>query len=505
MSGLKKEPTKSISERKEAFSIEYKPRKKEKSIIVLPFANMSPNPEDEYFSDGLTEEIITNLAHLQSLRVISRSTSMVLKGTSKDIMTIGQELGVNYVLEGSVRKFENKIRITAQLIDASTDEHLWAERFDGTLDDIFDVQERIAKNIADTLKIKLSPEEKINLTNRPIQDPEAYDLWILAKNEFHKLSEAGINRGLVLIKRAIEIEGDNAQLYATMGYIHWIQYDFGIKHDLDVLDLIQKSAVRALDLDPKLPDALIVKGLSLYKRGDLPGCLKFMLLGSMQGGYSTEQFMASLGLGEMGLIDEAYQYVQEAVLMSPLDFLPLVYQSLVNMLDGKTDRALSIIRDACDRLAPEEPFVGFWLAHIAALNGDNRLAYSECEKVASYRSRPFSEFCRLHQLAMDSNHKGVIEHIEKSGIADIAKTDEYWPICLAIALTLIGEYDEAIAWIKRSVDWGFSNSRFLAEHNKFLKPLRNSNRFQEIIDQARRQHETFLNEVYKPLIQSQKQ
>ena len=112
------------------------------SIVVLPFANMSPNAQDEYFSDGLTEEIITNIAYLKSLRVISRSTSMVYKGSLKDVITIGRELGVEYVLEGSVRKAENRIRITAQLIDARSDEHIWAERFDGTMDDIFDVRIR---------------------------------------------------------------------------------------------------------------------------------------------------------------------------------------------------------------------------------------------------------------------------------------------------------------------------------------------------------------------------
>jgi len=126
---------------------------RKKSIVVLPFDNMSPDPADAYFSDGLTEEIITHLSYLRSLRVISRNSAMVLKGTEKDTRTIGEELDVQYVLEGSVRKAGNDLRITAQLIDAGKDEHLWAETYDGTMEDVFLIQERTARSIVDALRL----------------------------------------------------------------------------------------------------------------------------------------------------------------------------------------------------------------------------------------------------------------------------------------------------------------------------------------------------------------
>jgi TolB-like protein len=151
---------------------------KEKSIVVLPFENMSPEKENEYFSDGLTEEIITDLSQIKKLQVISRTSAMQLKGTDKNIKTIGRELNVQYVLEGSVRKHGNNLWITAQLIDADNDIHLWAEKYRGTMDDVFDIQEKVSRSIADALKLKLSPEEYKRIAERPIADIKAYECYL---------------------------------------------------------------------------------------------------------------------------------------------------------------------------------------------------------------------------------------------------------------------------------------------------------------------------------------
>ena len=151
------------------------------SIVVLPFDDISPGKENEYFSDGLTEEIITDLSYVHDLRVISRTTAMMFKGTQKAIKTIAQELNVKYVLEGSVRKAGNDLRITAQLIDATSDAHLWAEKYSGTLDDVFDIQEKVSRSIVDALKLKLSPEEKQKIAERPIENVQAYESYLRAR------------------------------------------------------------------------------------------------------------------------------------------------------------------------------------------------------------------------------------------------------------------------------------------------------------------------------------
>jgi len=169
------------------------------SIVVLPFENISPEEGQDYFCDGMTEEIITDLSSIHDLRVISRSSAMMLKGSKKSVKDIAIQLNVQNVLEGSVRKAGNDIRIAAQLIDATCDAHLWAEKYSGKLDDVFDIQEKVSRSIVDALKVKLSPEESRKITERPIDNITAYDCYLRARQEILHLSEEGLNRALQLI------------------------------------------------------------------------------------------------------------------------------------------------------------------------------------------------------------------------------------------------------------------------------------------------------------------
>jgi serine/threonine protein kinase len=179
--------------------------KAEKSIVVLPFDDMSPGKDNEYFSDGLTEEVISDLSSIQSLRVISRTSAMMLKGTKKSMKTIGRELDVQYVLEGSVRKAGNNLRITAQLIDATSDAHLWAKKYSGTLDDVFDIQEKVSRSIVDALKLKLSPEENQRMSERPIENIKAYECYLKANAEISKYTEEGLNLGIRYLQNGLDI------------------------------------------------------------------------------------------------------------------------------------------------------------------------------------------------------------------------------------------------------------------------------------------------------------
>ena len=156
-----------------------------KSIVVLPFENLSPDPDNEYFVDGLTEEIITDLSQVSRLHVVSRTSTMMFKGARKSIQAIAQEVGVRYALEGTVRKAGNSLRITAQLIDASGDAHVWAGKFSGSLDDVFDIQERVSREIVDALKVRLTPEEDRRMAQRPIDNVEAYYSYLRAIEEIH--------------------------------------------------------------------------------------------------------------------------------------------------------------------------------------------------------------------------------------------------------------------------------------------------------------------------------
>lgn len=184
----------------------------DKSIAVLPFVNMSSDPEQEYFSDGLTEEIITDLSHLEKLLVISRSSMMTFKGTNKKIKDIAAEVNARYILEGSVRKAGNNLRITAQLIDAQNDVHVWAEKYNGTIDDIFDIQEKVSRSITVALDVKLTREEETVLSKHPIQNTKAYEYYIIARQAMWKRTEQSLEDAIMFAQKGLDLVGNNAYL-----------------------------------------------------------------------------------------------------------------------------------------------------------------------------------------------------------------------------------------------------------------------------------------------------
>ena len=226
------------------------PDGEEKSIVVLPFENLSPDPDNEYFSDGLTDEIITDLSQIGSLRVISRSSSMQLKGSSQDLKTIAAQLNVRYVLEGSVRKAGNAVRVTAQLVDPESNRPLWAEKYSGKLEDIFEIQEQISRKIVDALKMRLSPEEDRKLAARPIDNVEAFECYQRARYEIYKFTGDGLDRARELIETAIALVGDNELLYASLGTLYWQYVNAAIKPDDGYIERAEELARKVFSLNP---------------------------------------------------------------------------------------------------------------------------------------------------------------------------------------------------------------------------------------------------------------
>src|SRR5688500_8398756 len=189
-----------------------------KSIAVLPFTNLSADPESAYFADGLTEEVIADLSKVRRLRVISRMSSMAFRDTTKDLKTIARELGVRYILQGSARRAGTQLRISAQLIDAIRDDHLWAESYDGTLEDVFAIQERLARLIVAALELRLTDDEQQRLAERPIRDLHAYECYLRARYEAWRWRPDAIDHAIQLLRNGLEIVGDNARLYSALGH-----------------------------------------------------------------------------------------------------------------------------------------------------------------------------------------------------------------------------------------------------------------------------------------------
>ena len=238
---------------------------KTKSIAVLPFANMSTDQENEYFSDGLTEEVIASLSRLKDMKIIARTTSMQYKGTKKDVKTIGRELGARYIMEGSVRKFQNDLRITAQFIDVEDGTQLWAGTFKGKLADVFDFQEQVSAQIVEALMLKLSPTEKVVLTKRPTLNAEAFDCNLRARDFLYRFTKNSVQFAIQLFQRAIELDGRYAGAYAGLGECYAIFYQNFDRKEM-WLDKAIESSLKALMYDSTLSEAYASLGLAYLQK-----------------------------------------------------------------------------------------------------------------------------------------------------------------------------------------------------------------------------------------------
>ncbi|HEY1447454.1 MAG TPA: hypothetical protein VGF33_02880, partial [Caulobacteraceae bacterium] len=235
------------------------------SICVLPFANMSGDAEQEYFSDGISEDVITDLSKVSALDVTARNSAFTFKGKSIKVTEVARELNVSHVLEGSVRKAGNRVRITAQLIDGDTGNHLWAERYDRDLDDIFALQDEISEAIVKALKLKLLPEEKQAIERRGTDSPEAYDLYLMAR-QYRWASNFSVSQNEAVVRltsRAVGVDPSYAHAWALMASAQAsLRFRFG-RQDIDSWTAVDK----ALALDPDLAEAHAAKSGNLRGEG----------------------------------------------------------------------------------------------------------------------------------------------------------------------------------------------------------------------------------------------
>ncbi len=238
---------------------------KTKAIVVLPFDNISPDADSDYFADGLTEELIANLSRLKDIRLVPRTTSMRYKGTTKDIKTIGRELGTRYILAGSVRKFQENLRITCELIDVDDDAQLWAETYKGKLADVFDIQEQVSKQIVDMLMVKLTPTEKIVLSKRSTINPEAFDLYLRGRDSLYRRTQKNMLYAIQLFQKALDLDPRYADAYAGIGEAYSSLY-LDAERNESWLDKAIEASLKALMYDAALPEAYAALGLAYYNK-----------------------------------------------------------------------------------------------------------------------------------------------------------------------------------------------------------------------------------------------
>jgi adenylate cyclase len=291
------------------------------SIAVLPFVNMSGDPEQEYFSDGISEEIITALSKVPKMFVIARTSSFKYKGKEKDVRTVGRELGVRYVLEGSVRKSEDQLRITAKLVDAKTGSHIWAERYDRELKDIFAVQDEIAMKILTALEVKLTEGEKARIAGKQTDNLQAYLKYLQASGHYYSLTKEGLAQARTLLEEAIALDPEFAAPYLLLGTTYYMDISRGVsKNPRKSIERAFELINKAIALDDSYAGAHSLLGwLYIVKeRNHDKAIAQCELALDLEPNLDIANIWMGLVLTFAGRHEEAVRYCEQAVRLNPM-------------------------------------------------------------------------------------------------------------------------------------------------------------------------------------------
>ncbi len=452
-----------------------------RAIVVLPFANHSPDPDNEYFSDGLTEEITNDLASVKSLRVISRTSAMRLKGTDKDVRTIGRELGVRYVLEGSVRKAGNSLRITAQLIDAETDIQLWAEKYRGTMDDVFELQERVAREIVRALGLTLTSDEDRRLSHRSIANVRAFELYLQARQELRRYGTS-IDRGMALLNRAIEIEGETPPLQALVAWAKVSEVRSGLAADSSrVLAEAETVADALIQSAPDAPYGHALLGFICYERGRMANAVRhFRAALDREPNDADALFYTGICYIAAGHNDRAEAAAGRLMASDPLSPLPWLLSGLPGWFAGMPATGLPFLQRAVE-MDPES-LIGRWslgynYAFLANLPDATRQAEFMQDKAPDM---PYTRQLLALIAALRGEQAAALMYLD--GVAGL---DGHHKFHLAEAFAMAGATDQALTLLEEAVNEGFHPYPFIAEHCPFIAPLRGLPRFDVVAERAK--------------------
>ena len=316
------------------------------SIAVLPFFNISTEKENDYFSEGLTEEVIMNLSKLQMLRVVPRGSTMRYVKEGKTHKQIADELGVQYLLEGSVRRHGKDLRITAQLIDTSFDSYLWSETYRGTLEDIFEIQEKVATEIVLALEVRLTPDEKQDLKKRYTENTEAYQLYLQGRFFWNKRSEEGLKTAIKYFEQAIEKDKHYALAWAGIADSYSLLGEYGNIPRKEIYPKAEAAVNKALEIDDKLAEVhTSLASLLMLKKWDWANAEKeFKIALELNPNYATAHHWYSLWFASMGRLEEALRMISRAAELDPISQAIQKEVGLILYFDRQYDRAIEMAK-----------------------------------------------------------------------------------------------------------------------------------------------------------------
>lgn len=451
------------------------------SIAVLPFVNMSADSENEYFCDGLAEEILNALARVDRLKVAARTSAFSFKGRNAKVSEIAAALNVNSVLEGSVRKSNDRLRITAQLVNAEDGYHLWSERYDRELKDIFDVQDEIALSVVDALKIKLLGNERSAVLKRYTESAEAHEYYLRGLSHFNKWTPTDFEKAIENFQRAIAIDPNYASAFAALAdsFTELSFFSFSVA---DPGPKARVAAERALKLDDGLAEAHNSLALiKMYFDWDYAGAeSEFKRAASINPGNASVHMWYGWFLGLMGRFDESLGELNRARELDPLSAPNINAIGVVLYWSGQTEKAITQFKDVLE-LHPNYPVAIAFLAEAYTQKGDLSSAASTIGKLASDAMDPQALLVMGYVYARSGDRDKALfivdEFVKRSGA-------DYLPaINFAHIYAGLGDHEEALKWLAKACDDRVTWVPFMRIDPK-LAVLRSDPRFKELLKRA---------------------
>jgi len=426
-----------------------------RSLGVLPFADLSAERDQEYFGDGIAEEILNALAKVGALHVAARTSCFAFRGTSIDVREIGRRLGVEALLEGSIRKAGNRVRITVQLIDARNGYHLWSERFDREIEDIFAIQDEIARSVIDALGLSLTQREERRFLKASTKNVEAYEFYLRARKLFQQWTRQNIELARQMFERAIELDPHFAAAWAGLATAHVYLFSWG-GSDPD-LQKAHDASIRALELDPELADAHVAAGQSF----------------SMEQRYS-----------------EASAAFERAIELDPTLFEACYYYARSCFKAGDLEKALKLFKKA-QAIRPEEyqsaALIGQVLRRLHRADEAQRADHLAIDSINKHLELNPNEARAFNLGAIVLARLGEVERAREwnNRAISLAPDDDAILYNASCVFAVLGEEDQAFAGLQRAIEAGLAGGDWVL-HDPDWERLRDHPRFQTLMQRLRR-------------------
>lgn len=462
-----------------------------RSIAVLPFDSPKSDGQDDYFTEGLTEEVTNALAKVHALQVTSRRSAAVFRSTSAGARDIAARLGVHYLVEGTVRRVGNRLRVSCQLIDAWHDVHRWAGTYDGMIDDVFSIQEQLARKIVDALELRLTSVEEQRLSERAISNLTAYEYYLQARHDMWRWRRESIDRAVELLRQALALIGENARLYGALGIAHLQYREAGI--DLSEQPVVEadKCACKLFSLQDHSASGWQLRGWIAYSRGHIQDAVRDLKVAVELEPNNADSLLLLCNCYLIsGRTAAARPLLTRLLAVDPLTPITQCMPGFADIMEGHFEEAIDPYRQMFE-MDQSNPMARVFFAWVLILNRrhDDVGTLLKAFPADQRDSLPGRLSFFLAHAATGRFREAEAELTPQ--IEAIARATDVFPRFLAEGFALAGKRELAIQWLRVAVDRGFVNYPFLAHHDPAFVSLRGDSTFETLLETTRHRWDQF--------------